>query len=41
MKKDSKPLLPDVRIGHVQMKAVDLDRRLQQAEAIFFDPKEL
>ena len=28
MKKDSKPLHPDVRIGHVHLKVVDLDRAL-------------
>jgi catechol 2,3-dioxygenase len=28
MKKDSKPLHPDVRIGHVQLKVADLDRAL-------------
>src|ERR1700752_317950 len=28
MKKDSKPLHPDVRIGHVHLKVADLDRAL-------------
>src|SRR5579864_5013932 len=28
MKKDSKPLHPDVRIGHVHLKVSDLDRAL-------------